>query len=162
MLANATTNAIKTIEGKPVAEDGSANRFMYTAIDNFTLEGAALSANIRKVAVRSVSAKVGGAANSWTADVTVSIKDVGQSGSLAGLLVKGYFGDGQSGRCTTNASGVCAIPQVTQTSAASYFAVASIHEPVSSEATVVTAVPKVLHDPTRDAAGGVIQLRAPK
>lgn len=162
MLANATTNAINTPEGVAVAQDGSANRFMFTATENFTLEGAALSANVRKVAVRSVSAKVGGTASSWTADVTVSIKDVGQSGSLAGLLVKGYFGDGQSGICTTNANGMCAIPRITQTSAASYFAVSAIQEPVSAEANVVTAVPKVLHDPARDAAGGVLQLRAPK
>lgn len=161
MLANATTNAIKTIDGKPVADDGSANRFMFTATDNLTLEGATLSANVRKVAVRSVSARVAGTSSAWTADITVTVKDVGQSGSLEGLLVKGYFGDGTSGRCSTNAAGVCTIPQVPQTAATSYFAVASIHEPVADTA-AVTAVPKVLHDPTRDAAGGVIQLRAPK
>jgi subtilisin family serine protease len=161
MLANATTNAITTLDGKPVADDGSANRFMFTATDNLTAEATPMAASVRKVAVRSISARITGSASEWVANITVSIKDVGTSGNLDNLLVKGYFGDGTSALCKTNAAGVCSV-NATQTAAVSTFSVASIHEPVSGDMSVVTSVPKVLHESSRDAAGGVIQLRAPR
>jgi subtilisin family serine protease len=159
MLANATTNAITTLDAKPVADDGSANRFMFTGTEDRTGEATGGSAILRKVAVRGISARISGTSTAWTADITVSVKDVGTSGSLAGLLVKGYFADGTSGRCTTNSAGVCSV-SAPQSSATSTFSVAAIHEPVPTAGQ--TSTPSVLHEPSRDAAGGVIQLRAPR
>jgi subtilisin family serine protease len=159
MLANATTNAITTLDAKPVADDGSANRFMFTGTDDLTREATGGLAAPRKVAVRAISARISGTSTAWNAGITVSVKDVGQSGSLAGLLVKGYFGDGTSGRCTTNSAGVCSL-SAPQSSATSTFSVAAVHEAVPT--TGETSTPTVLHEPSRDAAGGVIQLRAPR
>lgn len=167
MQANATTGATKPPTGFSSTDaryttgvQGSPDRLMYN------LDLSPRDAGVPKVAVKSMLASSTGTSAAWKFNVRLSLKDavVGMPANKAGLQVRGYFSNGTSAVCTTDAQGQCTLVSEDITDATATFTIASILQKTQTGVAFANKaqLPTVLHDPTQDVSGGKVSLRAPR
>ena len=98
LLDNATLNRLTSIGS------GSPNRLLYSVA-----AGAPTEPPLPTVAISALSARAGKVSTGWNARVTVTVRNVDTTRTVANVTVSGTFAPGGSGNCVTSSRGQCTI-----------------------------------------------------
>ncbi|MES3000540.1 MAG: S8 family peptidase [Pseudomonadota bacterium] len=117
LMAQATTNRLTSLG------TGSPNRLLYSLT-----AGAPVEAPVAAVAVKSLSSRTSRQGTSWSASVTVTVRNVANGTAAANATVTGNFAPGGTQSCTSDSRGQCTVTssKIPNTTSTTVFTVSNI------------------------------------